>query len=199
MAIVNENVRIVKLLLDHGASVHERCLGSFFMPIDQKDKANGPIKKVLDRLRVFKDREEVDTKRSSNVEMEIDQMDLQSNEFNTFSTDYNGYAYWGEYPLSFAACLGLADCYKLLLAKGADPDRQDSNGNATLHMTVIADRIDMFDLCFSNGANLNIVNKQNFTPLTLAAKLKRVNVSGLEYTRTRNNVEFCASLAIKLD
>lgn len=51
------------------------------------------------------------------------------------------YAYWGEYPLSFAACLGLIDCYKLLLAKGADPNRQDSNGNTTLHMTVIADRI----------------------------------------------------------
>lgn len=38
---------------------------------------------------------------------------------------------------------------------------------------------DMFDICYSNGANLNIVNKQNFSPLTLAAKLKRVDVSGL--------------------
>lgn len=176
MAIVNENVRIVKLLLDHGASVHERCLGSFFLPTDQKDKANGPIKRVLDKMKAPKEGEESDKKRI-NIEMELDQIDLQSNHFNTFSTDYDGYAYWGEYPLSFAACLGLADCYKLLLAKGANPDRQDSNGNATLHMAVIADRIDMFDLCYSNGANLDIVNKQNFTPLTLAAKLKRVDVS----------------------
>ena len=50
------------------------------------------------------------------------------------------YAYWGEYPLSFAACLGSQDCYKLLLAKGANPNKQDSNGNSTLHMTVIANR-----------------------------------------------------------
>lgn len=35
----------------------------------------------------------------------------------------------------------------------------------------------MFDLCYSNGANLNILNKQNLSPLTLAAKLRRVNVS----------------------
>lgn len=182
MAIVNENVRIVKLLLDHGASVHERCLGSFFLPTDQKDKANGPIKRVLDKVKASREGEEPDKKRV-NIEVDLDQIDLQSNHFNTFSTDYDGYAYWGEYPLSFAACLGLADCYKLLLAKGANPDRQDSNGNATLHMAVIADRIEMFDLCYSNGANLDIVNKQNFTPLTLAAKLKRVDVSGYKSYR----------------
>lgn len=35
----------------------------------------------------------------------------------------------------------------------------------------------MFDLCYANGANLDITNKQGLTPLTLAAKLKRVDVS----------------------
>lgn len=35
----------------------------------------------------------------------------------------------------------------------------------------------MFDLSYSNGASLNILNKQNLSPLTLAAKLRRVNVS----------------------
>lgn len=87
------------------------------------------------------------------------------------------YLYWGEYALSFAACLGLHDCYKLLLAKGANPNEQDSNGNSTLHMTVIANRRDMFNLCFSNGAKLDILNAQNLTPLQLAAKLRRVDVS----------------------
>lgn len=170
MAIVNENVKILKLLLDHGANVHERCLGSFFLPIDQKDKANGLIRKAFDKL---KQQEGVSL---ADVDAELDLIDLQSNYFSSLETNYDGYAYWGEYPLSFATCLGLADCYKLLLAKGANPNKQDSNGNATLHMTVIADRIDMFDLCYSNGADLNIVNKQNLTPLTLAAKLKRVDM-----------------------
>lgn len=91
MAIVNENVRIVKLLLDHGASVHERCLGSFFLPIDQKDKANGPIRRVLDRMKVLKDGEEDVDKKRANVELELEQIDLQSNNFSTFDTNYDGY------------------------------------------------------------------------------------------------------------
>lgn len=47
------------------------------------------------------------------------------------------YVYWGEYPLSFAACLGQEECYRLMLARGADPDRQDTNGNTVMHMLVI--------------------------------------------------------------
>lgn len=35
----------------------------------------------------------------------------------------------------------------------------------------------MFDLCYSNGANLTVLNKQNLSPLQLAAKLRRVDVS----------------------
>lgn len=156
MAIVNENVRIVKLLLDFGADVHERCLGSFFLPNDQIDTANSAIKNEIEKITA---------------------VDLNENHLlNTLDTNYDGYAYWGEYPLSFAICLGLADCYKLLLAKRANPNKQDSNGNSSLHMAVIANRIDMFDLCYSNGANLSILNRQNLSPLTLAAKLKKVEM-----------------------
>lgn len=127
MGIVNENIRIVKLLLDYGANVHERCLGSFFLPSDQKDSANVSIRKVFDKIKMN--------------HAEFDHIDLKCNHLNALDTNYDGYAYWGEYPLSFAVCLGLSDCYKLLLAKGANPNKQDSNGNATLHMAVIADRI----------------------------------------------------------
>ena len=45
----------------------------------------------------------------------------------------------------------------------------------------------MFDLCYSNGANLNLLNRQNLSPLNLAAKLRRVNV--------RNHLDVsCSSL-----
>lgn len=137
MGIVNENVRIVKLLLDYGANVHERCLGSFFLPSDQIDTANVSISRVFDKVKITT----TNQKHEYVTEPEFDHIDLKSNHLNTLDTNYDGYAYWGEYPLSFAVCLGLSDCYKLLLAKGANPDRQDSNGNATLHMAVIADRI----------------------------------------------------------
>lgn len=51
------------------------------------------------------------------------------------------YVYWGEYPLAFAACLGQEECYRLMLAKGANPNLQDTNGNTVLHMLVIYDKI----------------------------------------------------------
>ena len=44
---------------------------------------------------------------------------------------------WGEYPLGFAACLGQEECVRLLLAKGADPNAVDSNGNTVLHMIIV--------------------------------------------------------------
>ncbi|XP_055600931.1 transient receptor potential cation channel subfamily V member 3 [Uranotaenia lowii] len=91
-------------------------------------------------------------------------------------TNYDGYVYWGEYPLSFAACLGQEECYRLVLARGADPDNQDSNGNTVLHMLVIYEKVSMFDMAYEVGSSVHITNLQNLTPLTLAAKLARVEM-----------------------
>ncbi|KAK3576060.1 hypothetical protein CHS0354_018329 [Potamilus streckersoni] len=102
-------------------------------------------------------------------------MDNQDHEWVDLceKTNYEGYVYFGEYPLSFAACLGQEECVRLLRAKGANPNLQDANGNTVLHMLVIHDRKEMFDLLLSLGADLNIKNRQGLTPLTLAAKLAR--------------------------
>lgn len=54
---------------------------------------------------------------------------------------HHSYVYWGEYPLSFAACLGQEECYRLMLARGANPDNQDTNGNTVLHMLVIYEKL----------------------------------------------------------
>lgn len=78
MAIVSENVRIVKLLLDNGANVHERCLGCFFLPFDQDDRANGTIRKLL----ANSDHRETPT--------ELEMFDLQSNQFSSLDTNYEG-------------------------------------------------------------------------------------------------------------
>ena len=57
-------------------------------------------------------------------------------------TDYSAIGpYFGEYPLSFAAVLRQEECLRLLLAKKADPNVQDSNGNTVLHMLVIYDNL----------------------------------------------------------
>lgn len=60
------------------------------------------------------------------------------------TTDYEGLAYLGEYPLAWAACVNNEAVYNLLLEVGADPDAQDSFGNMILHMVVVCDKLDMF-------------------------------------------------------
>ncbi|XP_067141643.1 transient receptor potential cation channel subfamily V member 6 [Centruroides vittatus] len=141
MAIVNEDPAMVKFLLDNGSNFHERCMGNFFCPEDQKSS------------------------RSDSLDHEWVNLCVKTN--------YEGYVYWGEYPLSFAACLSQEECYRLLLAKGADPNRQDTNGNTVLHMLVICDKLNMFNMAFELGAVMDIVNRQALTPLTLAAMLAR--------------------------
>jgi hypothetical protein len=61
--------------------------------------------------------------------------DVSENNIRTYT--YQGYAYYGEYPLAFAACFGNKDIYDLLIQYGANPDLQDMFGNTCLHMCVI--------------------------------------------------------------
>ncbi|KOC68960.1 Transient receptor potential cation channel subfamily V member 6 [Habropoda laboriosa] len=138
IAIVNEDPAMVKFLLDSGADVHERCVGNFMCPEDQK------------------------ASRSDSLDHEWVCV--------TPETNYSGYVYWGEYPLNFAACLGQEECYRLILARGADPDKQDTNGNTVLHMLAT------FDMAYEVGASLAIRNAQHLTPLTLSAKLARIEL-----------------------
>nr|XP_012147391.1 PREDICTED: transient receptor potential cation channel subfamily V member 5 isoform X2 [Megachile rotundata]XP_012147392.1 PREDICTED: transient receptor potential cation channel subfamily V member 5 isoform X2 [Megachile rotundata]XP_012147393.1 PREDICTED: transient receptor potential cation channel subfamily V member 5 isoform X2 [Megachile rotundata]XP_012147394.1 PREDICTED: transient receptor potential cation channel subfamily V member 5 isoform X2 [Megachile rotundata]XP_012147395.1 PRED len=144
IAIVNEDPAMVKFLLDSGADVHERCVGNFMCPEDQK------------------------ASRTDSVDHEWVCVAPETN--------YSGYVYWGEYPLNFAACLGQEECYRLILARGADPDKQDTNGNTVLHMLVIYEKMATFDMAYEVGASLSIRNAQHLTPLTLSAKLARIEM-----------------------
>ncbi|VVC37752.1 Ankyrin repeat,Ankyrin repeat-containing domain,Ion transport domain [Cinara cedri] len=144
MAIVNEDPAMVKVLMDSGADLNERCFGNFMSTEDQK------------------------ASRSDSLDHEWVNL--------CPDTNYEGYVYWGEYPLSFAACLGQEESYRLMLARGADPNNQDTNGNTVLHMLVIYEKIPTFDMAYEIGAELNIRNVQNLMPLTLAAKLARIQM-----------------------
>ncbi|XP_003374733.1 transient-receptor-potential calcium channel protein [Trichinella spiralis] len=57
------------------------------------------------------------------------------------STQYEGLAYFGEYPLAFAASFGNKDIYDALIDFNADPNAQDTYGNTVLHMCVIHNSI----------------------------------------------------------
>jgi len=54
---------------------------------------------------------------------------------------FQGHAYYGEYPLAFAAAFGHMEIYDYLIDHGADPNMQDSYGNTVLHVLVIRDRM----------------------------------------------------------
>ncbi|CAJ0938994.1 unnamed protein product, partial [Mesorhabditis belari] len=99
-------------------------------------------------------------------------------------TNYTGRMYFGEYPLSFAACMNEEDCFRLLIAYKANPNNQDCNGNTVLHMCVIHENLKMLRLAVDKGAKLSIVNRQQLSPLTLAAKLAKremfVEILGME-------------------
>lgn len=58
------------------------------------------------------------------------------------------YVYWGEYPLTFAACLGQEESFRLMLSRGADPDAQDTNGNTVLHLLVILQKLVLLQKSF---------------------------------------------------
>lgn len=85
--------------------------------------------------------------------------------FNT--TCVGRYVYWGEYPLSFAACLGQEESYRLIVARGADPNNQDTNGNTVLHMLVIYEKI----VSIHGGTNEKDMDKKK---TRLFADLSRV-------------------------
>ncbi|CAL8109963.1 unnamed protein product [Orchesella dallaii] len=95
------------------------------------------------------------------------------------NSDYEGLAYLGEYPLSWAACTNNEGVYNLLIDSDSDPDLQDSFGNAVLHMVVIHDQLGMFGYALRHPrtkASNDTENDQGLTPLTLACRLGRADV-----------------------
>ncbi|MBN3284713.1 TRPV4 protein, partial [Polyodon spathula] len=109
--------------------------------------------------------------------------------------DEGGYFYFGELPLSLAACTNQPDMVHYLVQnahKTADLRRQDSRGNTVLHALVhIADNTrentrfltKMYDLLLIKCAKLypdcnleTVLNNYGMSPLMMAAKLGKIEV-----------------------
>ncbi|XP_026178526.1 transient receptor potential cation channel subfamily V member 4 isoform X1 [Mastacembelus armatus] len=109
--------------------------------------------------------------------------------------DEGGNFYFGEFPLSLAACTNQPDIVHYLTEnphKKADLRRQDSRGNTVLHALVhIADNTKdntrfltkMYDLLLIKSAKLypdcsleRVLNNDGMSPLMMAAKLGKIGV-----------------------
>ncbi|XP_075251600.1 transient receptor potential cation channel subfamily V member 6-like isoform X2 [Convolutriloba macropyga] len=163
MALLNEDLVLLKMMLDlkdpvsreRVVDLSARCNGSFFIPMDQKQEVN--LNPKMGEIPVL----------------------------NSYCTNYAGPCYWGEFPLSFAVCLGLEAEFTWLLHRGASPLATDLNGNNILHMLVIHNKLDMFKSCIELleddilGKLLDTKNKQDYIPLTLAAFCGRKEIFNL--------------------
>ncbi|CAF1221511.1 unnamed protein product, partial [Rotaria sordida] len=116
-------------------------------------------------------------------------------------------SYYGETPLGFACCTNQWDMVEILLKYGADMDATDSNGNTILHMLVICNLPEIYakfkarwiEQQVSNDNDKtsgsistkqtklwNRLNKDGFTPLTLAADISQSKMlSWLLYERKK--------------
>src|SRR5262245_8174064 len=62
------------------------------------------------------------------------------------------------------------DAIKALLAAGADPNAKAPDGSYLLHQAVQARQVEIIKALVGAGAKLDVVNKENLTPLLLAEK-----------------------------
>lgn len=75
----------------------------------------------------------------------------------------------GYTPLGMAVEIGSRPVVKLLLRAGANPDQKNDDGNSSLHVAALMNRMEVAVALLDAQADLTLLNKKKMTPLGLAA------------------------------
>ncbi|KAL2000385.1 hypothetical protein VTN02DRAFT_3195 [Thermoascus thermophilus] len=84
---------------------------------------------------------------------------------------YNARCTTGQTLLHFASSLGLTRFVAGLLARGANPDVQDNNGNTPMHLAALSGHAHIIHRLRLAGANAGARSIRDFTPADLATSL----------------------------
>ncbi len=77
----------------------------------------------------------------------------------------------GHSPLTLAAKLNYKNTMKSLLEKKANQNHQvSSNYNSCLHYAIMNNSEEMINILIESGANINILNRNDITPINMALK-----------------------------
>lgn len=87
------------------------------------------------------------------------------------SPKYNARSATGQTLLHFASSLGLTRFVAGLLARGANPDVQDTTGNTPMHLAALNGHAHIVNKLRLAGANANARSIRSFTPADLATTL----------------------------
>lgn len=132
------------MLIKHGVDVNQTIVGGFYSPGQNANKfetRTGRTRRSRSS-RFFQQNGSTQklSLKNANPESKF-QNSFSSRAFHSLSLEiFSAHAYYGEYPLAFAAAFGYKEIYDYLIDHGADPNKQDTYGNTVLHMLVIRDR-----------------------------------------------------------
>ena len=106
--------------------------------------------------------------------------------------DVNAINNCGSTALIMAARYGHIDIVKLLLNRGADINVVDNYGNTSLMSAVFNGHADTVRLLLDRGANIDHVNKTEFTALSFAKIMRRIEIEKMltETSKIENQINF---------
>ena len=142
IAIVYNDMKSVKLLVKHGVDVNKRVVGDYNASIQSKKSFKNQEKEKQRKFPSLLFRRSKPKTKQFNPQSENPESKTKRRRKKRKNVRLTlGHAYYGEYPLAFAAAFGFDEIYDFLIEHGADPNLQDSYGNTILHMLIIRDRM----------------------------------------------------------